>query len=36
VPDGVAGHWRTQFDFIGAGSNVVDMRLYLEDGEQDQ
>jgi periplasmic glucans biosynthesis protein len=34
VPDGVPGHWRAQFDFTGAGPNVVDMRLYLKDGEQ--
>jgi glucan biosynthesis protein MdoG/AsmA-like protein len=35
VPDGVAGHWRAQFDFTGAaGPNVVDMRLYLKNGEQ--
>ena len=34
VPDGIAGHWRAQFDFTGAGPSVVDMRLYLKDGEQ--
>ncbi|HEY0747963.1 MAG TPA: glucan biosynthesis protein, partial [Steroidobacteraceae bacterium] len=34
VPDGVPGHWRAQFDFTGSGPNVVDMRLYLKDGEQ--
>ncbi len=34
VPDGVPGHWRAQFDFTGAGPNVVDMRLYLENGAQ--
>jgi glucans biosynthesis protein len=33
VPDGVPGHWRAQFDFTGAGPKVVDMRLYLKDGE---
>src|SRR5580698_2195241 len=34
VPDGVPGHWRAQFDFTGAGPTVVDMRLYLKNGEQ--
>jgi periplasmic glucans biosynthesis protein len=34
VPDGVSGHWRAQFDFTGTGPNVVDMRLYLKDGER--
>jgi glucans biosynthesis protein len=34
VPDGVPGHWRAQFDFTGSGPNVVDMRLYLKNGEQ--
>jgi periplasmic glucans biosynthesis protein len=34
VPDGVPGHWRAQFDFTGAGPKVVDMRLYLKNGEQ--
>jgi glucans biosynthesis protein len=34
VPDGVPGHWRAQFDFTGSGPKVVDMRLYLKDGER--
>ena len=29
VPDGVAGHWRAQFDLTVEGSEPVDMRLYL-------
>jgi periplasmic glucans biosynthesis protein len=29
VPDGVAGHWRAEFDFTAAGRDVVDMRLFL-------
>jgi len=33
VPDGIPGHWRAQFDFTGSGAKVVDMRLYLKDGE---
>ena len=34
VPNGVPGHWRAQFDFTAAGSEPVDMRLYLRNGEQ--
>jgi len=34
VPDSVAGHWRAQFDFTASGTDVVDMRLYLKDGDQ--
>jgi len=34
VPDGMPGHWRAQFDFTPAGSEVVDMRLFLKNGEQ--
>jgi glucans biosynthesis protein len=34
VPDGVPGHWRAQFDFTGSGPKVVDMRLYLKNGEE--
>jgi periplasmic glucans biosynthesis protein len=34
VPDGVHGHWRAQFDFTGSGPKVIDMRLYLKNGEQ--
>jgi periplasmic glucans biosynthesis protein len=34
VPDGIPGHWRAQFDFTGSGANVVDMRLFLKDGDQ--
>jgi glucans biosynthesis protein len=29
VPDGTPGHWRAQFDFVAAGSDPVEMRLYL-------
>jgi glucans biosynthesis protein len=29
VPDGVVGHWRAEFDFAAAGTDVVDMRLFL-------
>ncbi|MDB6000138.1 MAG: glucan biosynthesis protein [Rhizobacter sp.] len=29
VPDGVAGHWRAQFDFTGDQPGPVDMRLFL-------
>jgi periplasmic glucans biosynthesis protein len=34
VPDGVAGHWRAQFDLKVDGSEPVDMRLYLKGGDQ--
>jgi glucans biosynthesis protein len=34
VPDGIPGHWRAQFDFTGTGPKVIDMRLYLKNGEQ--
>ena len=34
VPDGVAGHWRAQFDFAAAGPQPVEMRLYLRLGER--
>ncbi|APW38653.1 glucan biosynthesis protein D [Rhodoferax koreense] len=34
VPDGVAGHWRAQFDFTAEGMEPVDMRLYLKNGDQ--
>jgi len=30
VPDGVAGHWRAQFDLTVAGADPVEMRLYLK------
>ncbi|MDB5817653.1 MAG: glucan biosynthesis protein, partial [Rhizobacter sp.] len=34
VPDGVAGHWRAQFDFTGDAPAPVDMRLFLRvDGQ---
>lgn len=29
LADGVAGHWRAEFDFAAAGTKVVDMRLFL-------
>lgn len=34
IPDGVAGHWRAQFDFAPQGSAPVDMRLFLRNGDQ--
>ncbi|NGY06421.1 glucan biosynthesis protein [Solimonas terrae] len=34
VPDGVAGHWRAQFDLTVDGKEPVDMRLYLKHGDQ--
>src|SRR3546814_8123197 len=34
VPDGVAGHWRAQFDLTVAGHEPVDLRLYLTHGNQ--
>ena len=34
VPDGVAGHWRAQFDFTPAGNTAADLRMYLKNGDQ--
>ncbi len=34
VPDGVPGHWRAQFDFTADGTEPVDMRLFLKNGDQ--
>jgi glucans biosynthesis protein len=34
VPNGVAGHWRAQFDIAAEGSEPVELRLYLKTGEQ--
>ena len=34
VPDSLPGHWRAEFDFTAAGSEVVDMRLYLKNADQ--
>ncbi|MBB5392276.1 MULTISPECIES: glucan biosynthesis protein [unclassified Herbaspirillum] len=34
VPDGVAGHWRAQFDLAVDGDEPVDMRLFLRDKGQ--
>ena len=34
VPNGVPGHWRAQFDFTVEGTEPVDMRLYLKNGDQ--
>ncbi|WP_198968873.1 glucan biosynthesis protein [Xylophilus sp. ASV27] len=34
VPNGVAGHWRAQFDFTADGKDPVDIRLYLKNGDQ--
>jgi glucans biosynthesis protein len=32
VPDGVAGHWRAQFDLIVDGTDPVEMRAFLKSG----
>ena len=34
VPDDVPGHWRAQFDFTVAGTEPVEMRLYLKNGSE--
>ena len=34
VPDGVVGHWRTQFDLVVEGPEPVEMRCFLRAGEQ--
>lgn len=34
VPDGVPGHWRTQFDLVVGGSDPVELRLFLKLGGQ--
>lgn len=34
VPDDVPGHWRAQFDLTVAGSDPVEMRLFLRAGEK--
>jgi periplasmic glucans biosynthesis protein len=34
IPDGVPGHWRASFDYTAAHPGVVEMRLYLKNGEQ--
>lgn len=34
VPNGVPGHWRAQFDFTPEGTEPVDMRLFLKNGDQ--
>jgi len=34
VPDGVAGHWRAQFDLTATGNDPVDLRLYLKNGNK--
>jgi glucans biosynthesis protein len=34
VPDSVPGHWRAQFDFTAAATDVVDMRLFLKSADQ--
>jgi periplasmic glucans biosynthesis protein len=34
VPDGVAGHWRVQFDLIVDGSDPVELRAYFKSGGQ--
>ena len=32
VPDGVVGHWRTQFDLIVDGTDPVELRAFLKSG----
>jgi glucans biosynthesis protein len=34
APDGVAGHWRTQFDLQVDGADPVELRCYLKHGDQ--
>jgi glucans biosynthesis protein len=34
VPDGVAGHWRAQFDVSVTGAEAVDLRCYLRSSDQ--
>ncbi len=34
VPDGIAGHWRAQFDLTTEGAQPVEMRLFLKNGEE--
>jgi periplasmic glucans biosynthesis protein len=34
VPDDVPGHWRAQFDLAVEGTEPVEMRLYLRNGDQ--
>jgi glucans biosynthesis protein len=33
VPDDVPGHWRAQFDLTVTGSEPVELRCYLRDGD---
>ena len=35
VPDGVSGHWRTQFDLTADGREPVELRCYLRGGNGD-
>ena len=32
VPDGVAGHWRAQFDLAVDGTDPVELRAFLKSG----
>jgi periplasmic glucans biosynthesis protein len=34
VPDDVPGHWRALFDLTAGGSEPIELRLYLKNGEQ--
>ncbi len=34
VPDGVSGHWRAQFDLVVDGSDPVELKCVLKQGEQ--
>jgi glucans biosynthesis protein len=34
VPDSIPGHWRASFDFANSGPGVVEMRLFLRNGDQ--
>jgi glucans biosynthesis protein len=34
VPDGIAGHWRSQFDLIVTGTDPVELRAFLKCGDE--
>jgi glucans biosynthesis protein len=34
VPNNVPGHWRTQFDLTVTGTDPVEMRCYLRNGDE--
>ncbi|HEX6567361.1 MAG TPA: glucan biosynthesis protein [Chthoniobacterales bacterium] len=33
MPDSIAGHWRAEFDFGVMGTEPVEMRLFLRQGD---